>query len=552
MTQTMTLRFEKDFRQQILTSVWHARSNPRSPSTLPTTGPILAVESSKAAANAMCAAISAARQMVCVCSFLLADRDIVEALLRKAQSGVPVYLLVASETRLAKSTAEDSEESKAQVDAHRELLRRLAGWVLIRTADHFHAKFVLVDPRSAAPDGFLSTANLTDEALRRNPELVVRLPASEVRAAYRLFVWAFWEHAQRELSGPGGSLNSIEPKRRFTLPGREGALAATAGSRRDLRDAVLAVIRAARRELWIASFSFGHPQITSAIRERCQAGVKVTVLARESRPAQEPQLRELASAGATVLGVPWIHAKALCADDDLGLVMTANLTADSLEEDGFELGILLDRHAGPGHATVSSLRTILQHWATVASYQYHPKIALGQLTGRLLLLHGNPRQVEQATVLEHQRIDLGELRPRCCTELATLAAPSPQPLPKGQLAQVVEYVYRVVPPVLDTKAVLMTVDDLYPKPKKKAKAKAAEKKSASSTTPTPASDETSEQTTADGQQATEEPTDKPMPPFDLYREPSGRRVLVIDRLEQIAAAEPLLATWQAGAIVIRT
>lgn len=551
MTQTITRRFEKDFRQQILTSVWHARSNPRSLSTLPTTGPILAVESSKAAARAMSTAILAARQMVCVCSFLLADRDIVEALLHQAQSGVPVYLLVASETRLAKSTAEDSEESKAQVDAHRELLRRLAGWVLIRTADHFHAKFVLVDPRAESPDGFLSTANLTDEALRRNPELVVRLPATEVRAAYRLFVWAFWEHAQRELSDLGGSLKSIEPQRRFTLPGREGALAATAGSRRDLRDAVLAVVRAAKHELWIASFSFGHPQITSAIRERCQAGVKVTILARESRPAQEPQLRELASAGATVLGIPWIHAKALCADDDLGLITTANLTAESLEEDGFELGILLDRHASPGQATVSTLRTILQSWATAASYQYHPKIALGQLTGRLLL-HGNPRQVEQATVTEHQRIDLGELRPRCCTEIATLAAPSPQPLPKGQLAQVVEYVYRVVPPVLDTKAVLLTVDDLYPKPKKKANAKVAERKSPSSTTPAPVSAETGEPSAADGQPAAEEPTAKPMPPFDLYREPSGRRVLVIDRLDQVAAAEPLLATWQAGAIVIRT
>lgn len=551
MTQAITRRFEKDHRQQILASVWRERGTPKTPGTRPTSGHILAVESTKSAARTMCAAIAEAQQLVCACSFLLADPDIVQALLQKAQSGVPVYLLVASEARLAKATSEDSEESKAQVDAHRDLLSRLAGWVLIRTADHFHAKFVLVDPRTEAACGFLSTANFTDEALRRNPELIVRLPVSEVRAAYRLFVWAFWEHSQRELSEPRGSLKSVEPRRRFALPVREGALAATAGFRRDLRDAALAVIAAAKQELWIASFSFGHPHIMAAIKKRCQAGVTVTVLARESRPAQEPQLRELAEAGATVLGVPWIHAKALCADGELGLVMTANLTEDSLERDGFELGILLDRHGGRTHATAVSLRTILQSWAASAGYQYHHQLKLGEVTGRLRL-HGNPRQVEHVTVVEHQRLDLAELSPSCCTEIAKLPPPSPQPLPKGQLAHTIEYVYQVRPPVLDTKAVLLTADDLYPKPKKKTKAKGSAKKSASSTTPVPESDGAPDTEAVDEKPEAEEIAAKPMPPFDLYREPSGRRVLVIDHLDQAAAAGPLLATWQASAVVIRT
>jgi cardiolipin synthase len=510
----------------------------------PAGGYLFLIEPSKTAAKAICAAIAAARQQVCVCSFLLADPDIVAALKAKAETGVPVYLLVASEARLARAVSEDSDAAREQVDAHKELLGRLAGWVLVRTADHFHAKFVLVDPTGTSPQGFLSTANLTDEALKRNVELVLRLSPHDVQAIFRLFVWGFWEHAQRELTESGKGLVSVSPTGRFVVPVRQGAVVATAGSRHDLRDAILAIISEARQELFISSFSFGHPQVNEAVRERCKAGVKVTVLSRESRPAQEPLLRELAQAGATVLGVPWIHAKAICADGKRGIVMTANLAEDSLDEDGFEVGVVLDRIEAWQGANAQMLRSILMEWAANASWRYYHELALGDITGKLVL-HGTPNKVESYSVTPRRTIPIDDVKLRCCTELESVTVPAAKALPRGERAHVVEYTYRILLPVLDPKATPLTEDELFPKPKKRSK----NKKPGSESTPKPDA-ESEASKSIDAPEEAEMPR-RSLPPFDLYREPSGRRVLVIDDVEQTAAAEPHMAAWQADAVVIR-
>lgn len=134
-----------------------------------------------------------------------------------------------------------------------------------------------------------------------------------------------------------------------------------------------------------------------AVRERCKAGVMVTVLSRESRPAQEPQLRELEQAGATVLGVPWIHAKALCADGRRGMIMTVNLAEDSLEKDGFEMGVVLDRIETRQTANAQMLRSVMLTWAANANWRYYHELALGDDTGKLVL-HGTPNQVETYSV----------------------------------------------------------------------------------------------------------------------------------------------------------
>lgn len=538
MTAPIERRFEQDHRQTRLRGVWHERGGQRPQPSQPAGGQLFVIEQSKTAAKAICTAIAEAQQQVCVCSFLMADPDIVSALQAKAQSGVPVYLLVASEARLAKAASEDTDAAREQVSAHKELLGRLAGWVLIRTADHFHAKFVLIDPTSANPQGFLSTANLTDEALSRNVELIIRLPAEGVQAVFSLFVWGFWEHAQRELSESGRGLVSVTPAGRFTLPRRQGAVVATAGSRRDLRDAVLAVISAARQELLIASFSFGHPQVADAVRERCRAGVKVTIFSRESRPAQEPQLRELAEAGATVLGVPWIHAKAICADGKLGLVMTANLAEDSLEKDGFEVGFVLDQYAPWQVAGVQALRSVMLAWAGSANWRYYHDIALGEVTGKVVL-HGSSKQVETFSVAPRRTIQLDDIQLRCCTELDAVKAPEAKPLPRGEKVHVIEYAYRICLPTLDAKATLLTEDELFPKSKKQNKDK------------NPGSRREAKDGSSPEPEESAEPPRRPLPPFGLYREPSGRRVLTIERLDQAAAAREHMVPWQATAVVIR-
>ena len=60
-------------------------------------------------------------------------------------------------------------------EQHQDMLNRLGGFALFRSAPHFHAKFVLSDPGKRDGAGLLLTANLTKEALERNQELAVEL-----------------------------------------------------------------------------------------------------------------------------------------------------------------------------------------------------------------------------------------------------------------------------------------------------------------------------------------------------------------------------------------
>ena len=148
--------------------------------------------------------LATAKRMAVVSSFLLADREIEDAILEAARRGVRVYALLASEARLDREPG-DGEFERRVLAEHQDMLRRLGGYVLIRSAPHFHAKLVLVDPH-ASPAGLLLTANLTREALERNEELAVELTPQDVAEAAEVVRWALWENAEHELVEPGTSV----------------------------------------------------------------------------------------------------------------------------------------------------------------------------------------------------------------------------------------------------------------------------------------------------------------------------------------------------------
>ena len=97
-------------------------------------------------------------------SFLLADKGVEDALLATAKRGVRVYVLLASEARLGKEESE-GEFDKKVLELHKQMLTRLGGHVLFRSAPHFHAKVVVVDPEKS-PAGILLTAVASARALR--------------------------------------------------------------------------------------------------------------------------------------------------------------------------------------------------------------------------------------------------------------------------------------------------------------------------------------------------------------------------------------------------
>ena len=434
-----------------------------------------------------------AERKAVVCSFLIADRQVEDAMLEAAGRGVRVYVMLASEARLEHEPG-DGEFERNVHEGHKAMLRRLGGRVLFRSAPNFHAKCILADPEDA-PAGMLLTANLTREALERNNELAVELSDDEVRQAAELMRWAMWESADHELQD-SRSFRAVKPLGCVPHPVDGGAILATTPQSTQLLDEAFEVIGSAGKNLVVASFGWDAEHVlTQYLVERAREGLNVTVLAR-MRPKSMPALVTLAEAGAEVLGFPWLHGKALWADTGRGLVMSANLEPHGLD-DGFELGVPLEGKR------VEELRTCLAHWERQAGWKLLPKPTLGGLTGNVRVWQD--KTFTELAIEDRRVVDLGVVEAQSADGLDV--APSlPDVDPMGQPTHEIEYRWQVQAPKLSRKA---------------------------------------KQVYKPGTEGRKAPYDPP-----VYKVPGGKRVVAVRSPNQLHGARGVAEETGAGAIVV--
>lgn len=463
----------------------------------------------RVAASAIAQAIRSARGLVMLSSFLLADEEIEKALLEVASGnrGVRVYVLNAAEARLDKEPREDSEFDRKTYEAHKNLLNRLAGHVLFRTAKSFHAKVVLVDPPTG--EGFLLTANLTTEALERNEEVAVRLGPEECAQVREWLAHAFWEGAEHEMAAPG-ALEAVRASGWARRPESRGNVLATAPGHTGLREAALSLVDGARGQLVVASFGWSreHP-VVQRIIQRARQGLKVTVLAR-IRPSAMPALLALREAGATVLGFTWLHAKVMWSDAGEALVTSANLEPHGMD-DGFELGVRLTG----SRATAAA--SLLAAWAAGAKASLETGLMVGSVLGPVELWRG--KAFEKVLVEASREVDLGRVIAESAIRLEAPAPKLPDPGPGRSFHRTVQR-WTVEAPVLDPKA-REVLREIEVEGEVKDGGKAGKKK----------------------RQVSHEPP--------LFREASGRIVVAVGKEEQLDAALAYGRAHGATAVVRR-
>lgn len=386
------------------------------------------------------ALLASARQKAVVSSFLIADLEVEVAILEAARRGVRVYVMFASEARLDREPG-DGEFDRRVLGEHKDMLGRLGGHALIRSAPHFHAKLVLIDPETS-PAGLLLTSNLTSEALRRNEELAVVLRPEEVKEAAELLRWAMWEGAEHELVEPG-NFRAVKPLGSVDHPAPLPNVLATTSSATLLREEAVDLIDSASGELIVASYGWAadHP-VVERLCARAREGLALTVLARV-RPRTMPPLVALAEAGARVLGFKWLHAKALWADSNRALVMSANLEKDGLDA-GFELGVRLEGERA------EEVRTRLDNWSSQAGWELLPAPVLGDLKGAVRVWHrGNLIDLE---VKPRLPVDLGSVTAASAHDLKEPTPELPRSNGLPQPAHELECRWLVRPPGLHSKA----------------------------------------------------------------------------------------------------
>lgn len=392
-------------------------------------------------ANSVVSLISQALEMVVVSSFLLADKGIEDALHQAATRGVRVYVLLASEARLGREEGE-GEFDKRVLEQHKAMLTRLGGYVLFRSAPHFHAKVVVIDPYSQ-PRGMLLTANLTTEALERNEELAVTLTAAEATEVTGYLKWAMWESAEHELVDPKDRFRATRPLGKVTHPELGVAIVATTAAENTVRSQALRLIDGAQSRIVVSSFGWDEDhEVVRRLCARAREGVKVTVLAR-IRPSSMPALLSLANAGADVFGFRWLHAKAIWTDAGHALVMSANLQCDGLDH-GFELGVSL-----PDERAQEVFRRLMA-WGDAAPWRLVPEPRLGALSGAVRLWQRG--QFVDANIIASANLDLGSVNSSSAVSLEAQRPALPDRGELIELAHEIRCTWVVLAPTLAVKA----------------------------------------------------------------------------------------------------
>ena len=332
-----------------------------------------------------------ARSFVCVSTFVLQQSEITQTLLNISKQGVRVYLLTASENQLEKEDHEMTEFDRRVVQDHKELLQSFAGRILVRTADHFHAKFILIDPSSPLAHGYLLTANLTRGALYENVkfegneyqcnfELGLRLTREQITGVFRQFIFAFWHEAQHELFEAKTLAGVGKPP--FSIPLTRSGVLRTVGDERSLKKEILNIIDTSTSYLVLSAWSFDQDhEVLQHLLRKARDGVNISILTRVTRKRTMPALTDLIMHGATIYGHERLHGKFIIGDGTRGMVLTANFTRQGLDS-GFETGISLTP------PQINSILELCRKWMTSCTWKLEDGITRKDVREEALIWTG--------------------------------------------------------------------------------------------------------------------------------------------------------------------
>lgn len=333
---------------------WVSRA--REPQRAPTTEALFGNTDERNLLSGVLDLLGGARDMVVLCSFLLASREVGLAVGEAANRGVRTYVLTSAEAAFSDGRWFLTESDLAQQSKHREALRQLSQVARVRSAPNWHTKFILVDPHTN-PRGLLLSANLNSQALRGSPEVGVHLAETEVLTLFEIARSAFWS-AKSEIRG--GVWTNSPSRRDVAPPGNQSDIVSTIGN----PSAVLARIQDQLHDaenVVLTTYSVdGASPVLSTLKRLAKRGSAITIMCHPSTN-NATSLQQLARSGCTVLGVDWLHAKLIDAGGTDVLMVSQNLDVAS-NKPRFETAMILrDQRAHDAQAW-------LDYWVKSANW----------------------------------------------------------------------------------------------------------------------------------------------------------------------------------------
>ena len=301
--------------------------------------------------------ITSAKHSVLLFNWMLNHPDIEKSLVAAANRlNGRVHVLTTLGTSIF---SRYSDEEQAEKDLLR--LQNLAGnGVYIRLHPESHAKFLIVDDEL-----LITSANIVKTSLEENIETGIRVnDANTVRYLHAFFSYIWLHEANQHIRPSKNDPRLGNPWSQSSTPdapvASANAIWTLSNRRMSLVKAIIDTIKSAKKTLRISTYVLSNTesgigkQLVDELVKASEKGVAITILYHATdkaigRPPREHEavgfLRLMSCKGVSMRGHPDLHAKHVIADNDAGLLFTANLDGSHGLNAGIEVGTHLSKEA---------------------------------------------------------------------------------------------------------------------------------------------------------------------------------------------------------------
>jgi phosphatidylserine/phosphatidylglycerophosphate/cardiolipin synthase-like enzyme len=303
--------------------------------------------------------IKNSNEVLKICSFIITDKEIFEAILSKAQNtNTAIFIL----TQLDQSKLTDlfsligfltEEEIKESTSlTHLKYIKILCdNGVHVRASISVHAKFIVSDRVL----GFITSANLTNGSLTINTESGVYLDVKSSTELDFLFDVIFQRGTSyRQFLGSEKEHKMLVVQSNITMQKEMLPLHSSSSLRytyetltNNLYDEIIYLIDNANQYVYISTFSIvgleSLPEFTKAIKNSADRGVKIYIFCRgmNYRYDHLKGSQILYFCGSQLYGDVYNHSKGII-NESQGMIFTANIDGNHGLKNGFEVGYILD------------------------------------------------------------------------------------------------------------------------------------------------------------------------------------------------------------------
>lgn len=308
--------------------------------------------------------IECAEHHIFFCNFLLQDEDVVQTLLTAAKrlSG-HVYLITTLKSDDFATAGIDGSDDEQSFEAHIKFVEQISAQGLpIKARSDCHAKFMVVDDSqalitsaNAVPTCYGNVKRPNGAIREANPENGIILNTKSEVTRIANFFRAMWIRGANYVVKPDPEVFEVQQLRRETNrffpteplhPSEDGEVVWTVPEDPRICDRFIKMVQGSKHNLKISTWvikGMDNHRLGEAICDAADRGVEISILVRgmNYRDDHRRQCYWLAKAmgkQGRILGDYWNHSKAVVADHQEAMVLSANMDAQHGLDDGVEVG----------------------------------------------------------------------------------------------------------------------------------------------------------------------------------------------------------------------